>query len=251
MRHISAIKFGSDRLAAAAIRVAFALPLLFLTQPVSAQEYVGKFLVYSGFMYLDSPYIKLGETGYHFQAGMRYSRHVSLGFDYSRGTGDTSLTAEVATNALQQQLHTYIDPLIAAGFLPANYKPRLPLSSVTQTFTAGPEFPYRRWSRFTPYIRPSIGAIQEVGTAHPNDVITRALVRQIAPTGKKQDWTAFYGVGGGVAINVTKNFSLVVQADIVHDHLYNDLLRGGRNTLRISVGPGVQFGKNVTKQGWF
>jgi hypothetical protein len=178
---------------------------------------------------------------------MRLSRHVSVGFDYSRGTGDTALTPDLATDALQQQINSYLDPLKAAGILPADYVPSLPLKSITQTFAAGPQFPYRRFNRVTLFIRPSIGAIHEAATAHPTDLITQIMVGQIAPTGKKEDWTPFYGVGGGVALNITKNFSLLVQADFVRDHLFPDLLKDGRNTLRFSIGPGFQFGGNVPR----
>ncbi|MFN7998337.1 MAG: hypothetical protein U0Q18_32245 [Bryobacteraceae bacterium] len=214
------------------------------------QQYVGRFEVYAGYMFLDSPKLNLFEPGYHIQVGMRYSRHISMGFDFSRGTGDTALTSELATDALQARLKSYLDPLKAGGLLPPDYQPRLPLNSETATFTAGPQFVCRKWNKFTPFIRPSIGAIREYAVARPNDIFTKALVTQIAPSGTKLDWTAFYGVGGGVAFNVLKHFSLVVQADFVHDHLYNDLLRDGRNTVRFSVGPGFQFGHNVDKK-WF
>jgi hypothetical protein len=206
---------------------------------------VGRYEVYAGYLYLDSPSIKLREPGVHIQAGMRAKTWLSLGFDYSRGTGNTALTPNLATTALQQQLNSYLEPLKAGGLLPANYVPALPLASVTQTFTAGPEFPYRRFNRITPYIRPSVGLIQEVATAHPNDTFTTIMVKQLAPSGQKEDWTMFYGFGGGVAFNFFKHFSLVVQADFVHDHLFSDLLKNGRNTVRLSIGPGFQFGKNI------
>jgi hypothetical protein len=221
------------------------------TQPAAQpaeQPYVGRFLVYTGFMFLDSPKINLFEPGIHIQAGIRWSRHISLGFDYSRGTGDTTIALNQATPALQNQFGPLVSELIAAGLLPTNYAAALPFSSVTQTFTAGPEFPYRRFKRFTPYIRPSCGIINEVATAHPVDHLTSLVVAAIAPSGKEEEWTAFYGFGGGVAFNVTKHFGLVVQADLVHDHLFPDLLKDGRNTIRFSIGPGFQFGSNVTRK---
>lgn len=226
---------------------AFTSPLLLWTTAAPAQEYVGRFSVYAGRMFLNSPQVDLFQPGYHFEAGMRLSRRVSVGFDYSRGTGDTALTPDLATDSLQQMIRTYLDPLKAAGVLPPDYVPSLPLSSVTQTFAAGPQFPYRRFNRVTLFIRPSIGAICEEATAKPKDLITQFMVGQIAPEGKKKDWTPFYGVGGGAALNVTKNFSLLVQVDFVHDHLFPDLLRDGRNTLRFSIGPGFQFGGNVPR----
>jgi len=226
----------------------FAQPAPAAEQPAE-QPYVGRFLVYTGFMFLDSPKISLFEPGIHIQAGIRWSRHISLGFDYSRGTGPTTVGLNQATAAIQNQFGPILQQLIAYGALPANYVAALPFSSVTQTFTVGPEFPYRRFKRFTPYLRPSCGIINEVATAHPLDHLTQILVNTVAPSGKEEEWTAFYGFGGGVGFNVTKHFGLVVQADLVHDHLFPDLLKDGRNTVRFSIGPGFQFGGDV-KRKW-
>jgi hypothetical protein len=213
------------------------------------QDYVGRFEVYGGYMYLWSPHISLLEPGFHVQAGMRYSRHISMGLDYSRATGSTSLTPNLATASLQAELNSYLGPLKAAGLLPASYVPSLPLGSVTETFSAGPQLVFRHFNRVTFFVRPALGAIHEVATGHPNDIFTTALLTMIAPSGTKTDTTVFYGFGGGTAFNLTKHFSLVVQADLVHDHLFSDLLKDSRNTLRVSVGPGFQFGKNVPKSG--
>ncbi len=216
--------------------------------PPPEEQYVGRFLIYAGYMFLDSPAIKLFEPGVHIQAGMRWSRHISVGFDYSRGSGNTTIGLSQATTALQNEFGPILASAIAGGLVPQNYVAALPFSSVTQTFTMGPEFPYRHFKRFTPYIRPSAGIINEVATGHPSDFLTKLVVHSVAPSGKEEEWTAFYGFGGGVAFNVTKHFSLVVQADLVHDHLFPDLLQNGRNTIRFSVGPGFQFGHNVTKK---
>jgi hypothetical protein len=222
------------------------------TQPAATpqpeQQYVGRFLVYAGYMFLDSPKIKLFEPGVHIQAGMRWSRHISVGFDYSRGSGTTQVGLNQATTAIQNQFGPILAGAIAGGLVPPSYAAVLPFSSVTQTFTMGPEFVYRKFKRFTPYIRPSAGIINEVATAHPTDFLTKLVVHSVAPSGKEEEWTAFYGFGGGCGFNITKHFSIVVQADLVHDHLFPDLLKTGRNTVRFSVGPGFQFGHNVTKR---
>ena len=228
-------------------------PCLFAQQPPPAEQpaeqpYVGRFLVYAGYMYLDSPKISLVEPGVHIQAGMRWSRHISLGFDYSRGTGPTTIGLSQATTALQKEFDPLLAAAIALGAVPANYVAALPFSSVTRTFTMGPEFPYRRFKRITLYIRPSIGIINEVATARPTDHLTTIVVNAVAPSGKEEEWTAFYGFGGGIGFNVTKHFSLIVQADLVHDHLFPDLLKDGRNTIRFSIGPGFQFGGDVKKK---
>jgi len=226
-----------------------AVVLLALLAPAAfaQQDYVGKFDLYGGFSYLESPHINLAERGFHFQVGVRPKVWYSLGFDYSVSTGHTNLGPSLLTTSLQQQLGAQIAALIAAHVIPPTYTLTLPIDSLTQTFAAGPQLAYHGWKPITPFIRPSIGAIHEIATPHPTDPVAAGVVMQLAPSGQKTDWTGFYGLGGGVDINLTSHFALRVQADFVHDHLFSDLLKDGRNTVRVSVGPAVQFGSNVKK----
>ena len=53
------------------------------------------------------------------------------------------------------------------------------------------------------------------------------------------------GLGGGFDILFSKHFALRTQVDVVYDHLFNDLLADGRWTVRFSVGPAFNFGKNI------
>jgi hypothetical protein len=73
------------------------------------------------------------------------------------------------------------------------------------------------------------------------------IVKGLAPAGHKTDWTYFYGFGGGADFNFSKHFSLRVQADLVRDHLFNDILRDARGTIRFSVGPAFNFGRNIVE----
>ena len=70
---------------------------------------------------------------------------------------------------------------------------------------------------------------------------------QLAPSGQKTDNTVFYGVGGGGDYNFSKHVGVRVQADMVRDHLFNDLLQNARNTVRFSIGPAFNFGPNIAK----
>jgi hypothetical protein len=227
-------------------KVPWLLPLL-ISASAFAQTYVGRFDAYGGFMYLDSPHINLAERGFHLQAGVRARRWLSLGFDYSISTGHTTLTPDLLTLSLQEQLRTQFAELIAAGVIPPTYTLRVPIDSTTATFAAGPQFAWRRWPLVTLYIRPSIGAIHETATPHALDPVAAAVIAQLAPSGKKEDWTPFYGFGGGFDLNFSKYTSIRVQADFVHDHLFSDLLKDGRNTVRLSVGPAFQFGRNIAR----
>jgi opacity protein-like surface antigen len=223
--------------------------ILAATQAFGQQSYVGRFDAYAGFAYLDSPHIKLAEPGFHLQGGVRVTSWLSLGVDFSRAQGDLTLVPNELLTTLQQSLGAQLALLAAAGRLPAGYSLSVPVSSTTETFAGGPQIAFRHFSAVTMFIRPSCGAIHEVAVPHvpSTDLIAQGIVTQLAPSGKKTDWTKFYGVGGGVDFNLTKHFALRVQADFVRDHLFNDLLKDSRNTVRFSIGPAVQFGKNVRK----
>lgn len=241
------IGFISDSgLSSRPVRLFAAFLVLAVSCPIfGQQEYVGRYDAFVGYTYLNSPKISLGEPGFHFQVGMRHRSWMSLGFDYSRATGDGAITADLLPTALQQTLQAQLAGLAALGRLPAGYVLKVPIHSVTQEFAAGPQFGIHRWKYVTPFIRPSMGAIKEIATPKPADAIATAIVAGLTPTGKKEDWQGFYGVGGGADINITKNFAFRVQADLVRDHLFNDILRDSRGTLRFSIGPAVQWGKNM------
>ncbi len=226
-----------------------ALFSLALLAPVAnaQQDYVGRFDLYGGFAYLESPHINLAERGFQFQFGFRPANWYTLGFDYSVSTGHTSLGPNLFTTSLQQQLGAQLGPLVAAGIIPPTYTFSAPIDSLTQTFAAGPQLAYHGWKPITPFIRPSIGAIHEVANVHSTDPISAGIVAQLAPSGTKTDWVGFYGVGGGIDANVSRHLAIRFQADFVHDHLFSDLLKDGRNTVRFSVGPALQFGRNVQK----
>ena len=224
-----------------------ALVFLFISQALGQQSYVGRYDVYTGFLYLDSPHINLAERGFHLQAGIRPKTWYSLGFDYSIATGHTAITPDLLPSALQQQLGATLAQLAAVGRLPPGYVLTVPIDSVTQNFAAGPQFAYRKWQPVTFYLRPSFGTIHEVATPHSTDPIANLVIASLAPSGKKQDWTPFYGFGGGADINFSKHTGIRISIDLVHDHLFNDLLKDGRNTVRLSIGPAIQFGRNVAK----
>lgn len=220
---------------------------LFAPKVQAQQDYVGRIDLFAGFTYLDSPKINLDERGFHFQIGVRPKVWYSLGFDYSVSTGHTALLPNMLTTTLQDQLGAQIGGLVAAGVIPPTYAISVPFDSKTETFAAGPQVAYHGWKPITPFLRPSIGAIHEIATPHATDAITAGIIAQLAPSGQKTDWTPFYGFGGGIDVNASRHFAVRVQADFVHDHLFSDLLKSGRNTVRFSVGPAFQFGGNVAK----
>ncbi len=221
---------------------------LLLSAPLYGQQkYVSRYDLFTGFTYFNSSPISLSEKGFQTQIGVRPKTWLSLGFDFSVAKGDITVTPDLLPTDLQQKLGAQLGQLVAAGVIPSNYKLTVPADSTTQTFAMGPQLAYRRFSKVTFFIRPSMGAIREVATPTPRDPIATGIVKQLAPEGKKRDWQGFYGIGGGFDILFSKHVSLRIQADHVYDHLFNDILRDGRFTTRFSVGPAFNFGRNIAE----
>jgi hypothetical protein len=222
---------------------------LFAAQGFAQQTYVTRYDLFAGYTFLDSPNVSLFENGFHFQFGVRPATWYSLGFDYSVSEGNLTLTPNLLTTSLQQELGAELEGLAAEGKLPPGYALSVPSSSLTQTFAAGPQLAYRHFKKVTLFVRPDLGAIHEAATPKPasDDLIAQGIVKQLVPSGTKTDWTVFYGFGGGTDFLFTNHVGLRVQSDLVYDHLFSDLLRDGRFTVRFSVGPIFNFGKNIKK----
>ena len=219
--------------------------VLLLPRPAwGEQSYVGRWDVYGGYARISQPSINLGENGFALQTAVRLTTWLTAGFDYSIATGQNTLLPSMLVPALQKQIGAQLSELIAAGIVPPTYQLRVPTNARTQAFQIGPDFPIRKFESVTFFVRPNLGALQVVATPRPKDPIASAIVAQLTPSGTKTDWTYFYGFGGGMEFNVNKHFALRFQADFAHDQFFNDVLKAG-NTIRFSVGPAFQWGKNV------
>ena len=235
--------------------IAIALGILFLLSfPLSGQQsYVTRFDLYGGYGFLDSPKVNLFENGFATQFGVRPKTWLSLGVDYTVAAGDLKITPSQLLPALQTGLQAGIGQGIVAGLLPPpsayNYAGLyVPAHSKTQTIAVGPELIYRHFSKATLFVRPVYaGIIHETATPQPQDLVVKALVASLIPTASKTDNVLFLGFGGGFDILFGHHFAWRTQADLVHDHLFNDLLKDARFTVRFSCGPAFNFGKNIAK----
>ncbi|HEY2013037.1 MAG TPA: hypothetical protein VGH38_06015 [Bryobacteraceae bacterium] len=228
--------------------VLLAALLLLASVAFGQQAYVARYDAFVGYGFLDSPHINLFENGFAAQVGFRPKTWYSVGFDYTMATGDLNLTPDLLPTDLQQSLGSQLGQLIGAGLLPKTYSLVVPAHSRTQTFAVGPQLAYRRLTHATLFLRPVYaGAIHESATpkAPTGDFFAAGVIQKLAPSGKKTDVTWFLGFGGGFDILMSKHFAWRVQADLVYDHLFNDLLRDGRFTTRFSVGPAFNFGRNI------
>ena len=226
---------------------ALLLQSLLAAGALGQQTYISRYDLFGGYTYLNSPVVSLSESGFHTQAGVRPVGWLAIGFDYSVATGDLSVTPNLLLPSLQQSLGAQLQQLVAAGAIPASYKLVAPASSFTQTFAGGPELLFHHWKPVTLFLRPSVGIIHETATIKLTDPIETLIVHALAPTGKKTDHVIFYGFGGGIDLKFSKHVILRIQGDFVRDHLFDDLLASSRNTVRLSIGPAFEFGKNIAK----
>jgi hypothetical protein len=203
---------------------------------LAQQEYVPRYEAFASFSYLSSPKLNLVERGFDGSFGVNINRWLTLGGDYSIFTGHSDIFAKDLTPALQLQIAAVVPPGVVVV---------LPFDSTTYTFAAGPQFSLRKMKWVTLFARPGLGGLHETATLKPNTPLTTLLVAQLVPSGKKSDLQVFYGAGGGFEINASKHIGVQATFDWVHVTLFDGFLNGGRNSLRISVGPTFRFGRNV------
>ena len=213
------------------------------------QDYVGRYDLFAGFSYLDSPKLGLQQNGVNVQAGIHLRRWLVFGADYSVQFGQASLvTADLKPN-LQTLLVGMVGPTYAAAL-------RVPFDATTQTFTVGPQLVFPRYKKFVFFAHPSIGAIHEnislnasAGTPQPiaSMVVQGLVANHILSTTKPNDTTYFYGAGGGADYILSQHWRLRGDFEFVHVFLYSDLLKDSRNTIRLSFGPAYNFGPALKK----
>ncbi len=233
-----------------ALHTALAAALLILTisPAIGQQTDVTRYDAYVGYSFLNSPAVSLFEPGVAAQIGVRPKTWYSLGVDYTYGAGDLKITPDLLPTDLKTALGAQLAQLVAQGVIPPSYRLVVPAHSVTQTVAVGPQLAYRHFRTVTLFLRPVFaGAIHEAVTPKPGDLVAAGVVKGLAPSGIKRDTTWFLGFGGGFDIMLSKHFAIRAQADLVYDHLFDDLLKNGRYTTRFSIGPAFNFGKNIAK----
>lgn len=236
--------FFRPRIAFPALSVYFILSLF--TASCRAQQVdVQRYDLYAGFAGFETPALNLAQRGFHLQGGENVRTWLSLGFDYSEGSGHNTLTPNLLKQSLQQQLGAEIQGLILQGVIPANYQLLVPTDADSQTFAAGPQLAYRHFRHATFFVRPSLGAIRQKVTPTPTDPVAKAVVAQLVPSGQKVDWQGFYGFGGGLEWIATPHLGVRAQTDLVYWRLFNDLLANGTWTSRYTLGLAWHWGRNI------
>lgn len=232
--------------------VTLGILFLFFVPLCAQQTDVPRYDVYGGYGFLNSPAVSLFEHGFATQFGFRPKTWMSLGVDYTFAAGDLKISTDQLLPSLQSQLQAGIAAGIKAGVLPANYPygtMKVSAHSRTHTIAVGPQLAYRRFSRATIFFRPVYaGIMHEAATPQPQDAVIKALVNSLITTPTKTDNVLFVGFGGGFDILFGRHFAWRTQSDLVYDHLFTDLMKDGRLTVRFSCGPAFNFGPNIIKK---
>jgi opacity protein-like surface antigen len=239
------------------MKILFAATLLLaLSACAYAQkDYVGRYDVFAGYSYLNSPKLNLQQRGFNTQIGVNVRRWLSFGVDYSIQFGRASLGPADLKPVYQNELaglaaQLQIPPATLAAV-------SVPFDATTQTYTVGPQLAYRHFQKMTLFVHPSIGAMHENISLNANNALTSGILAAITTpppyglgvlkTTRPNDTTYFYGFGGGADYNATKHFHVRADVEFVHVNLFSNTLKDSRNSVRLSVGPTFNFGKNVTR----
>ncbi|HKD86279.1 MAG TPA: outer membrane beta-barrel protein [Terriglobales bacterium] len=208
----------------------------------SQQTEIPRYSAYGAFSYFSTPSLNLTQRGFDGDFGVNMLPWLTLGGDFSYGTGSSALVPNDLNQATKAMLAPFL-PLLPPGYVLA-----VPYNATDYTYEAGPQFNYRHFQHVTLFARPALGAIHSHFTAKPADPIQAAIVNALLHGSTSQsDTVVFYGFGGGVTWEVTPNFGLRVASDFVHYNFFSNILDGGRNSVRVTVGTKFSFGRNIVK----
>lgn len=201
--------------------------------PISAQQTnINRYTLFTGFDYMASPARNLTERGFETDFGVTAKPWLGLGIDFGALTGAGTITGT----------ETVYAPKVSPFVNPAQI--HVPFGSTTYTFAAGPQFYIRRWKQVTFLIRPGFGGMHErANITFPVTLAPLFQALQIpAPNSHQTDTQLFFGMGGGVDLNVSRTVGVRLAADWVNTHLFSNLLTPRQNYVRLSIGPTFRMG---------
>jgi hypothetical protein len=224
--------------------LSLALLFIFLTTITCSaqQEWISRYSTFAAYSYLSTPSLNLTQRGFDGDFGVNVRPWLTLGGDFSYNTGNSSLQPNDLSAAVQAQLAPIL-PHLPPGFVLT-----VPYNSSTYTYEAGPQFNYRRLKQVTFFARPALGALHVKFVARPDNPISQQIVASLVGSSmSKSDTVVFYGFGGGVTWEASRHFGIRIATDFVHYDMFSNLLNGGRNSVRLTVGTKFNFGKNIVK----
>jgi hypothetical protein len=215
----------------------------------SQQDFIARYSAYTAFSYLSTPSINLTQRGFDADFGVNLRSWLTIGGDFSYSSGNSSLLPNYLNGATQAKLLPIL-PLLPPGF-----KLATPYDISTYTYEAGPQFNYRGFKKFTFFARPALGALHANVTTKPGrcqqpeldcqEILTQVVQSLLNGRTSASDTVVFYGFGGGITWEATHYFGLRVATDFVHYDFFSNILNGGRNSVRVTVGTKFNFGQNI------
>jgi len=206
----------------------------------SQQTDIRQFVIFGADTYLATPSLNLVQRGFDGDLGYNYRSWLSFGFDFGYYTGHSSLLPSELNPAFLATIPAELRSGLAGG---------VPYNISTQTYEAGPQLNYRHFKKVTFFVRPALGAL------HANAKVKSAFLASLdgAAGGfcevlngcSKNDLVPFYGFGAGISWEITPHFGIRTTTDFAHYDFFGSLLNGGRNSVRVSIGPKFSFGKNI------
>ena len=217
-------------------RLLYCVLLILISLPAVAQQTdINRYTLFTGFDYMVSPARNLTERGFESDFGVTARPWLGLGVDVGIISGAGTITGTETVFAPP------VNALLGPGAAGAIH---VPFNSSTYTFAAGPQFYLRKLQRVTFLVRPGFGGMHEkADITFPLDLAGLFTHLGVAPPSAHQtDTQLFFGMGGGVDLNVSRTVGVRVAADWVNTHLFSNLLVPRQNYVRFSIGPTFRWG---------
>ncbi len=226
-------------------RSTFILLLVFLSVGVmtclAQQTTVLQYSGFTAFSYLSTPSLNLVQRGFDADFGVNMRSWLTLGADFSYQNGHSTLLPSNLNSATQAKLAPLVPVFKQLGIPIA-----VPFDGTVYTYEAGPQFNYRRLKKVTFFVRPALGALHVTVQAKPdNPYIAQIVSGLLNGNTSSSDTVVFYGFGGGLTWEATPHFGIRVATDFVHYDFFSNILNGGRNSVRVTMGTKFNFGKNI------
>jgi len=204
------------------------------------QTDIPRFDAFASSSFLSIPKLSLLEHGVNAEFGTNVRTWLAFGGDFSVFSGQSSLT-------LPDLAPTQLAKLASFGtLLPPGFALSIPYNGSTYTVSAGPQLTFRKWKQITVFVRPGLGAFHQTVTAKAGGPpLTNIVTALVGPSERVSDTVAFYGFGGGFDVNTCRRVAIRFATDFAHVTPFKELLSGGDNIVRFSVGPTLRWGRNI------
>jgi len=227
-------------------RVLFLIICVFLLSTTlncfAQQTDIRQFAAYYAYSYLNTSSLNLAQRGFDADVGYNVRPWLTMGFDFSYFTGQSTILPQHLNATTRAKLVPYM------GLFPRGFQLTVPYASSIYTYEAGPQVNLRHFKHVTLFARPALGLLHANFEANPNPLVTPIVRGLLGGVTASTDNVVFYGFGGGVTWEITPHFGLRVASDMARYNFFSGLLNGSRNSVRLSIGTKIGFGKNIVRK---